>query len=262
MHAAHSNPATHSAPAPAIESFPEGATLFAAGETALRFYILLGGSVALTKGNGPPVHLRGRHAFGIEGIINPSGTHPCTAIALEPCRVATYQADMVDDLLQNSPRTLQLILKGLAHVLEASWARLDKTHPGQMQTQFVGKIQTMGPGQWVMQDGEMSTEIYRIISTDKGLEVVKNGNQLAVITEPGEIFGEMAFLLNEGRTAGIRSLGNSVLEVYSPEQLISMLADYPDFSLRLVTTLAQRLAKTSRELAEIKGSMPTSAPSK
>lgn len=109
-----------------------------------------------------------------------------------------------------------------------------------------------------MQDGERSKEIYRIISTDKGLEVVKNGNQLAVIREPGEIFGEMACLLNEGRTAGIRSLGNSVLEVYSPEQLLAMLSDYPDFSLRLVTTLAQRLAKTSRELAEIKGTMAAS----
>jgi CRP-like cAMP-binding protein len=258
MHAAHNHSAPSAAPAPAIESFSEGATLFAAGEDALRFYILLEGSIALTRGHEPPVHLRGRHAFGIEGIINPSGVYPCTARALEPCRVATYQADMVDDLLQNSPRTLQLIVQGLSHVLEASWLRLGRNHPGEMQTQFVGRIQTVGPGQWVMQDGERSKEIYRIISTDKGLEVVKNGNQLAVIREPGEIFGEMACLLNEGRTAGIRSLGNSVLEVYSPEQLLAMLSDYPDFSLRLVTTLAQRLAKTSRELAEIKGTMAAS----
>jgi CRP-like cAMP-binding protein len=191
----------------------------------------------------------------VEGIISSSGVYPCTALALEPCRVATYPADVIDDILQNSPRTIQLIMEGLAYVLEASWLRSGKNNPANMQTQFVGRIQTKGPGQWIMKDGEMSTEIYRIISTDKGLEVVKNDNQLAVIKEPGEIFGEMAFLLNEGRTAGIRSLGNSVLEVYSPEQLTSMLSDYPDFSLRVITTLAQRLAKTSRELAETKSRM-------
>ncbi len=246
------------AQAPGIESFAEGETIFTAGDPAHRFHILLGGSVALTKHKEPPIHITGRHAFGIEGIINPSGVYPCTAMALEPCRVATYQAEIVDDILQNSPRTLQLILEGLSHVLEASWFRLGKNNPAHLQTQFVGRIQTKGPGQWIMQDGEMSTEIYRIISTDKGLEVVKNGNQLAVIKEPGEIFGEMAFLLDEGRTAGIRSLGNSVLEVYSPEQLTTMLSDYPDFSLRVITTLAQRLAKTSRELADVKGRLEKS----
>jgi CRP-like cAMP-binding protein len=255
MHTPHRSPSENDRQTPGIESFAEGETIFNAGDPATRFHILLGGSVALTRHNEPPIHITGRHAFGVEGIISPSGTYPCTALALAPCRVATYQADVIDDILQNSPRTTQLILEGLSHVLEASWLRLSRNNPAHMQTQFVGRIQTMGPGQWVMQDGERSTEIYRIISTDKGLEVVKNGNRLAVITEPGEIFGEMAFLLNEGRTAGIRSLGNSVLEVYSPEQLTSMLSDYPDFSLRVITTLAQRLARTSRELAETKGRM-------
>jgi hypothetical protein len=40
--------------------------------------------------------------------------------------------------------------------------------------------------------------------------------------------------------------------------LTSMLSDYPDFSLRVITTLAQRLAKTSRELAEAKSRMEKS----
>jgi CRP-like cAMP-binding protein len=255
MHPSHRSPSENAGQTPGIESFAEGEIIFTAGNPAHHFHILLGGSVALTKNNEPPIHITGRHAFGVEGIISSSGVYPCTALALEPCRVATYPADVIDDILQNSPRTIQLIMEGLAHVLEASWLRSGKNNPANMQTQFVGRIQTKGPGQWIMKDGEMSTEIYRIISTDKGLEVVKNDNQLAVIKEPGEIFGEMAFLLNEGRTAGIRSLGNSVLEVYSPEQLTSMLSDYPDFSLRVITTLAQRLAKTSRELAETKSRM-------
>ncbi|WP_462325184.1 cyclic nucleotide-binding domain-containing protein [Desulfoplanes sp.] len=238
---------------PTIASFQRGETVFTAGESADRFYILLGGSVALARDDQPTIHITGRHAFGIEGIITPSGVYPCTATALEPSRMAMYTADLVDEMLHNSPRTTQLVLQGLSHVLEASWSRLDNQNDGQAKTQFVGRIQTAGPGQWIMQDGEMSTEIYRIISTDKGLEVVKNGNRLAVIHEPGEIFGEMSCLLNEGRTAGIRSLGNSVLEVYTPEQLRAMLADYPDFSIRLVTTLAQRLARTSQELAGVKG---------
>ncbi|MGX9365168.1 cyclic nucleotide-binding domain-containing protein [Desulfoplanes sp. PS50] len=258
MHTSHRATSENDRQPPGIESFAEGDIIFNAGDPAHRFHILLGGSVALSKHNEPPIHITGRHAFGVEGIISTAGVYPCTALALEPCRVATYQADVIDDILQNSPRTIQLIMEGLSHVLEASWTRFGKNNPANMQTQFVGRIQTKGPGQWVMKDGEMSTEIYRIISTDKGLEVVKNDNQLAVIKEPGEIFGEMAFLLNEGRTAGIRSLGNSVLEVYSPEQLTSMLSDYPDFSLRVITTLAQRLAKTSRELAETKNRMEKS----
>ena len=240
-------------PPPSIQSFQAGETIFALGEPSKYFYILLSGAVVLTKNDEPEIRLHGRNAFGLEGIINSSDAYPCTAVAGEPCRVAQYSAEVAVDMLQNASRTQQLVLQGLAHVLEASWSRLDHKDPADMKTQFIGRIQTVGPGQWIMRDGEKSTEIYRIISTDKGLEVVKNDTRLAVISEPGDIFGEMACLLNEGRTAGIRSLGNSVLEVYSPEQLTSMLSDYPDFSLRLVTTLAQRLAKTTKELAEIKG---------
>lgn len=240
-------------PAPSIQSFQTGETIFTMGEAAHYFYILLSGSVVLTKNDEPAIRLHGRNAFGLEGIISSSYTYPCTAVAGETCRVAQYSAEVAVDMLQNSSRTQQLVLQGLAHVLEASWSRLDHKNSADMKTQFIGRIQTVGPGQWIMRDGEKSMEIYRIISTDKGLEVVKNDARLAVISEPGDIFGEMACLLHEGRTAGIRSLGNSVLEVYSPAQLTSMLSDYPDFSLRLVTTLAQRLAKTTKELAEIKG---------
>ncbi len=243
--------------APNIASFEEGETIFTIGTPADHFHILLAGSVILTKNEEPPIHITKRHAFGIEGIINPSGVYPCTAKALEPCRLATYTAQVMDDMLHNSPHILQLIVQGLSHVLEASWFRLGKTNPAHLRNQFAGRIQTKGPGQWILQDGETSTEIYRIVSTDKGLEVVKNGNQLAVIREPGEIFGEMAFLLNEARTAGIRSLGNSVLEVYSPEQLTTMLSDYPDFALRVITTLAQRLAATSKELADLRQTCET-----
>ncbi len=237
----------------AIESFARGTTIFAAGDAATCFHVLLDGCVALTQGEEESLRLTGRHAFGLEGVINASGVHTCTATALEPCRVATYEAHVLDDVLHNAPHLLQLIVQSLAHQLEASRVKEGSDH-SDLKNHFAGEIQTKGPGQWVMRDGEASTEIYRIISTDKGLEVVKNGNQLAVIKEPGEIFGEMAFLLNEGRTAGIKSLGNSVLEVYSPKQLAAMLSDYPDFSLRVITTLAKRLAATSRELAEIKGS--------
>lgn len=248
----------HTQPIPAIRSFNAGETIFTLGAPADSFYILLSGCVELTKNDEPGIRLRGRNAFGLEGIINASGVYPCTALADDACRVAQYPADVAIEMLQNSSRTQQLILQGLAHILAASWSRSDHKDQSDMKTQFIGRIQTVGPGQWIMHDGEQSTEIYRIISTDQGLEVVKNGTRLAVIAEPGDIFGEMACLLHEGRTAGIRSLGNSVLEVYSPEQLTSMLADYPDFSLRLVTTLAQRLAKTTRELAAIKGRQASS----
>ena len=239
-------------PNPSIKSFQQGERIFTVGTSAEYFYILLNGCVVLTKKHEPEMRLSGRKAFGVEGIISSSGVYPCTAIAEEPCRVARYTADLAVDMLQSTSRTTQVVIQGLAHLLEQSWSRRFHKDAANLQTQFAGRIQTVGPGQWIMQDGETSTEIYRIISTDKGLEVVKNKTRLAVISEPGAIFGEMAFLLNENRSAGIRSLGNSVLEVYSPEQLTSMLSDYPDFSLRLVITLARRLAKTTRELAALK----------
>ncbi len=198
------------------------------------------------------MRLSGRKAFGVEGIISSSGVYSCSALAEKPCRVAKYNADIAIDMLQSTSRTMQVVIQGLAHLLEQSWSKPHHKELSELQTQFVGQIQTFGPGQWIMQDGEQGQEIYRIISSDRGLEVVKNGNRLAVISEPGDIFGEMASLLNENRSAGIRSIGNSVLEIYSPEQLTSMLCDYPEFSLRLVVTLAQRLARTTRELADLK----------
>jgi CRP-like cAMP-binding protein len=102
-------------------------------------------------------------------------------------------------------------------------------------------------GETIITEGERGNEVFRLYSSEGGLEVLKNGRRIAVINEPGEYFGEMSFLLNEPRTATVRSIGKSVVEVIAVHEndLESLIFNDPEMAHRLVVTLAQRLKQAN-----------------
>jgi CRP-like cAMP-binding protein len=99
----------------------------------------------------------------------------------------------------------------------------------------------------IIEEGTSGIEIYKLFQTEGGLEVLKKGVRIGVITKPGEYFGEMSFILNEPRTATIRSMGKSIIEVIPVQEggLERILNDNPEIANKIITTLAQRLKQAN-----------------
>ncbi|MDD2717104.1 MAG: cyclic nucleotide-binding domain-containing protein [Candidatus Wallbacteria bacterium] len=81
----------------------------------------------------------------------------------------------------------------------------------------------------------------------------KNGNPavLDVITE-GEIFGDMALILNSPRTAGARAVMASELYVMTRANLYEIIEKKPEFAVKLIMIFRERLKNVNNKLVAIK----------
>jgi CRP/FNR family transcriptional regulator, cyclic AMP receptor protein len=80
-------------------------------------------------------------------------------------------------------------------------------------------------------------------------EVVKGDSVVAVITEPGAVFGEMSVLLDQPHTATVRAASDSV--IYEFNDAASFLRDQPAVALLIARLLAQRLNVATTYLADL-----------
>jgi CRP/FNR family transcriptional regulator, cyclic AMP receptor protein len=89
------------------------------------------------------------------------------------------------------------------------------------------------------------------------VEVVKDGMQIAKISAPGAVFGELAALLDQPHTADVRTLEDSEFHIADAPAL---LAGDATFTLYLAAILAQRLDAANRALIEVKRQLDAGAP--
>lgn len=231
-----------------IITVESGQKILIEGKKADYVYCLLHGKTGIWKDNQKLMTINAQHILGVEGIYNSKGQYPYTIVAENSCRLAVYTGEQANDVFFSIPRLGELAFKSLSKQLNICWKKLAQSCNENIPY-FSGEIKTYEPDDIVISQGDESTEMYRIISTDNGLEVSQNNQVLTILTQPGEFFGEMASIMQEPRTATIRSLGSSVLEVYPAGAVKEVMTDYPDFALRMITTLSKRLAETSKKLS-------------
>ncbi|MFA5517989.1 MAG: cyclic nucleotide-binding domain-containing protein [Spirochaetota bacterium] len=85
---------------------------------------------------------------------------------------------------------------------------------------------TKGEEMYILQTGSIDVEI--------------KGNKVATIDQPGTVFGEMALLLNEQRTATLRANNNTVISVIEKKRLREISEKQGDLLTSIALSLAQR----------------------
>ncbi len=230
-----------------------GRDLVVQDEEAGYFYVVLSGIVDMYRDSKMVMQLGQDSVLGAEPLFSPEGKYLYTIRSSGMVRVSRYSYPDLLDMLGAQPRIFRQTLNTFCAQLKEFWSGTAATKCIAPDLHFLGDIRSYESNEWVIREGEDDTEIFRIVSTDKGLEVSRGGHRLAVLQTSGDFFGEMASVLNEKRTASVRSLGNSILEVYPGARLQSILADYPDVSMRIITALSKRLAETTKALTESRG---------
>jgi anti-sigma regulatory factor (Ser/Thr protein kinase) len=112
--------------------------------------------------------------------------------------------------------------------------------PGLFESIPIREIKT---GEVIFREGELSNFLYYIV---KGkYDVIINDEVLSVLT-PDDIFmGEMSFLLNNRRSATVKSHDDGILIEISKKEFVEAVKIKPHYALFLCRLLAQRIQRSN-----------------
>jgi CRP/FNR family transcriptional regulator, cyclic AMP receptor protein len=97
-----------------------------------------------------------------------------------------------------------------------------------------------------------------LILKEGAVTVVKEGVEIATVTEPGAVFGELSALLDQPHTADVRALEDSQFHVASAA---APLMQDPSALHYVAAILARRVESANRALVELKRQVQAGQPS-
>ncbi|NTV12946.1 MAG: cyclic nucleotide-binding domain-containing protein [Desulfobulbaceae bacterium] len=104
--------------------------------------------------------------------------------------------------------------------------------------------QTCPAGTVLLNEGEQASSLYILIAGR--LEVIKGGKKINEISEPGALFGELAFLLGTVRSASVIAATAETRFLCLPNlEAERIWREIPEFAWELARTIARRLHETT-----------------
>ena len=103
-------------------------------------------------------------------------------------------------------------------------------------------------GQLVLRQGETTGHLYFLI--EGTVEVLKDDVPVALASQPGAVFGEMAVLLGSPHTATVRTMKSC--SFYIVENPLELLKSSPALCLHISELLARRLDSLNKYLVDVK----------
>jgi CRP-like cAMP-binding protein len=125
---------------------------------------------------------------------------------------------------------------------------------GQFQRSLTAlPLKTYQPGETVLANGSRTNEL--LILRNGNVAVVKEGIEVARLSEPGAVFGEISALLDCPHTADVRALISSQFHVAHPAALQD-----PAALFYVAAILARRLDRTNQALVELTNQIEVGEP--
>jgi CRP-like cAMP-binding protein len=227
-----------------VREYRPGEVIVREGEPSRYFYAILQGEVQIYQLDKHIRILSDRDVFGLENYYR-GIPYTTTAKATKTSRVAAYEAELIDEIAYAKPALAAMVMRSAFLQLEQTTSIAEANIPYSETINL--DLKEYDDGQIIIEEGTSGIEIYKVFQTEGGLEVLKKGVRIGVITKPGEYFGEMSFILNEPRSATIRSMGKSIVEVIPVQEggLERILNDNPEIANKIITALAQRLKQAN-----------------
>jgi CRP/FNR family cyclic AMP-dependent transcriptional regulator len=111
-------------------------------------------------------------------------------------------------------------------------------------------VSTFEPGETVLAAGSTTGQLF--ILRQGVVEVVRDGLQIATVSEPGAVFGELSVILDKPHTADVRAVERSEFHVAKASSLI---AEDVAALLYVSAILARRLDTANEVIVEMKREM-------
>jgi CRP-like cAMP-binding protein len=232
-----------------VREYRPGEIIVREGAPNRYFYAILQGEVQIYQLDKPIRILTDKDVFGLENYFR-GIPYSTTAKATKTSRIATYESELIDEIAYAKPALATTVMRSAFLQLEQTTSIAEANIPYSETINL--DLKEFEDGQVVIEEGTSGTEVYKVYQTEGGLEVLKKGVRIGIISKPGEYFGEMSFILNEPRSATIRSIGRSVVEVIPVHDggLERLINENPEVANRIITTLAERLKKMNLMLVK------------
>lgn len=108
-------------------------------------------------------------------------------------------------------------------------------------------VSTFKPGETVLAAGSTTGQLF--ILRQGVVEVVRDGMQIATVSEPGAVFGELSVILDKPHTADVRAVERSEFHVVKAS---SLLTEGMAALLYVSAILARRLDTANEVIVEMK----------
>ena len=102
-------------------------------------------------------------------------------------------------------------------------------------------------GEVIFKEGDAGNEFFVVKS---GSVAVRRGNRTLDVLSEGEIFGEMALVDSEPRSASVLAESDCAVVPVSEKQFLFMTSEAPYFALSVMRVLVQRLRTSNKVLPE------------
>ncbi|MFC1495555.1 Crp/Fnr family transcriptional regulator [Thermodesulfobacteriota bacterium] len=106
----------------------------------------------------------------------------------------------------------------------------------------------------LFKEGDLGDQAYIVISGEiKIYKRIRKDNEITIARlRNGACFGEMALFDGEPRSASARTTAPSVLSIYSREDLMSVINQYPTIALGIINEISKRLRSVQMNLDDYK----------
>jgi len=106
---------------------------------------------------------------------------------------------------------------------------------------IVGETVSFPEGGVVFIKGDRGNAAYMVRS---GRVEIREGGRVVEAMTRGELFGEMALIDSEPRSASAVAVGSTELAVISPDTFYKLVRDDPDFAIAVMRLMSRRLRAT------------------
>jgi len=236
----------------AIREYIPKELIVAEADPSDRFYVILKGEVEIFQNKKSIRVLKEGDIFGLENFYL-NRPYTTSAFSLSTARIATYPTKLIRDIIYNRPQLTERILQSVMTQLEQTTQIAEEYIPLENVVDITELI--FHDGDIIIEEGTAGCDIYQLIEAEKGLLVTIKSREVGRISKPGEYFGEISAILKQQRTATVRSLGRSVVKVFSGDNLETILAAYPQLAKVIIDTLAKRLIAADAMIADLSPGM-------
>jgi len=122
---------------------------------------------------------------------------------------------------------------------------------------FISKRMRFQPGEHVCTQGETGDSAFVIMNGQADVVVrTTQGERVVASLGESDIVGEIAVLCDVPRTATVTATSDLTVLAVSKENFLKLVREFPEMGLGIMRVLAHRLEKTTRDLAELRTSLP------
>lgn len=117
---------------------------------------------------------------------------------------------------------------------------------------FMSERISFRPGERLCEQGERGDSAYIILSGEADIVVrTPTGEQAVAKVRKNDMVGEIAILIDVPRTASVVAVDELTALSVSKESFLKLMSHFPEMALEVTRVLAQRLERTTRQLAEL-----------